>query len=230
MKLNVYHTCKILLICVLFTETIICSTTEAEGRFLLKAGFLKHKKATVAVPGTVRRTAPRLEAVNLMQKSEALKSKNVAQAKQQDLTAVDSLAAKLANQPTNPADPAPLDLNIGTGPIWVTGWIKYFKYFPSAKTLSLTPNTTPRQFMINPQYNEQYKINPKFDKKAKSKDDMGNYLAVHITNKNEFYAKLVKDQIIILSARDVKFFCFLIIYFLFSPKLTMFTKKSVLKI
>ena len=208
MKLNVYQTCKILLLCVLFAETIMCSKTESEGRFLMKAGFLKHKKATsLPIPGSVHTNTPRLETVNLMQKSETLKNHNVAHAKQ-DMSAVDSLARKLADQPTNPNDPAPLDLNIGTGPVWVTAWIKYMKYFPSAKTLGLTPQNTPKQFIINPQYNEQFKINPKFDKKEKSKDDFGNDLAVYITDKSKFYAKLVKDQIIILSARDVKKFYF----------------------
>jgi hypothetical protein len=205
-------------LCVLFTETIICSKTETstEGRFLMKAGFLKHKKVSQAVPGTVRRTtapksAPKLEAVNLMQKSETMKNVNAALSKQADLGGLDTVAKALANKPTSPNDPAPLDLNIGTGPIWVTGWIKYFKYFPSAKTLNLTPNNTPRQFMINPNYNEQYKVDPKFDKKKKSKDELGNDLAVYITDKNKFYSKLMKDQIIILSARDVKIYFIIIL-------------------
>lgn len=201
MKLSVYQTVKILLLCVLFAETIICSTTttEAEGRFLLKAGFLKHKKiASTAVPGSVRRNTnqnkPRLEAVNLMQKSETRK---------QDMGAIDAMAKKLAAGPANPNDPAPLDLNIGTGPIWVTGWIKYFKFFPTQKTMNLTPVNTPKQFIVNPEYNEQFKVNPKFNKKEKSKDDLGNEVSVYITDNNRFYAKLMKDQILILSSRDV---------------------------
>ena len=216
MKLNVYQTCKILLLCVLFTETIICSKTESktEGRFLMRAGFLKHKKTTsTPIPGSVPRNNARLETVNLMQKSESMKSHANAYAKQ-DMGAVDALAKKLADAPTNPNDPAPLDLNIGTGPIWISAWIKYIKFFPSAKTLTLTPASTPKSFIINPQYNEQFKVNPKFDKKEKSKDDLGNDIAVNIVDKNQFYAKLVKDQIIILSTRDVRniyFFNFFII-------------------
>jgi hypothetical protein len=68
--------------------------------------------------------------------------------------------------------------------------------------LKLTPQTTPRQFMINPQYNEQFKTNPKFNPKEKSMDELNN-LSVYITDKNKFYAKLLKDQLIVLSARDV---------------------------
>jgi hypothetical protein len=230
MKLNVYLTSKILLLCALLSETIICSQTEAEGRFLMKAGFLKHKKTSdTPIPGSVRRSSPKLETVNLMQKSEARKNQNVAHAKQ-DMGAVDSLARKLADAPTNPNDPAPLDLNIGTGPVWVSAWIKFMKFFPSAKTHLLTPATTPKNFIINPQYNEQFKVNPKWDKKEKSKDDLGNDIFVNIVDRNQFYAKLVKDQIIILSARDVKNFIFLIFYYLSSPKLAKFLKKSVLKI
>lgn len=213
MKLDFLKTFKIIFLCVLFTETIICSTTssttEAEGRFLLKAGFMKKKRvATQAVPGSVRKTpTPKLEAVSLMQKSEAMKTANALTAKaKQDMSGVDAAAKQLAAQkPQNPNDPAPLDLNIGTGPIWVTGWIKYFKFFPSAKTQNLTPANTPRQFMINPQYNEQFKTNPKFDKKEKSKDDFGNELSTYITDRNKFYCKLVKDQVVILSSRQVKF-------------------------
>jgi len=220
MKLNVYMTFKILFLCVLLSETILCTQTETEGRFLMSAGFLKHKKATAApVHTTNQATAPKLEAVSLMQKSEALKSANKAQvhfkktAVKQDMATTDALAIKLANKsldPENPNDPAPLDLNIGTGPVWVTSWIKYFKYFPTAATLKLTPQTTPRQFMINPQYNEQFKTNPKFNPKEKSMDELNN-LSVYITDKNKFYAKLLKDQLIVLSARDVSqiFFIFL---------------------
>ena len=227
MKLNIYQTFKILFLCVLLSETIICSANgnAAEGRFLMSAGFLKHRKATVApvhkttqAPKTNHtpkiNNAPKLEAVNLMQKSESLKNSNVAlnkiksnSANTQDMAATDALAIKLGNQsnlPENPNDPAPIDLDIGNGPVWVTGWIKYFKYFPTAATNKLTPQNTPRQFMINPQYNEQFKINPKWDAKEKSMDELNN-LSVYITDKNKFYAKLLKDQLIILSARDVSF-------------------------
>jgi len=166
----------------------------------MRAGFLKHKKtATTPIPGSV----PRNNAINLMQKSESMKSHAHAIAKQ-DMGAVDSLAKKLADAPTNPNDPAPLDLDIGTGPVWISAWIKYIKFFPSAKTLTLTPATTPKSFIINPQYNEQFKVNPKFDKKEKSKDDLGNDIFVNIVDRTQFFAKLVKDQIIILSARDVR--------------------------
>ena len=221
MKLNVYQTFKILFLCVLFSETILCAKTETEGRFLMKAGFLKHKKAAAAPVHTANQAtaAPKLEAVSLMQKSEALKSANQAQvhfkktAVKQDMAATDALAIKLGNKsqdPENPNDPAPLDLNIGTGPVWVTSWVKYFKYFPTAETMKLTPQTTPRQFMINPSYNEQFKVNPKFDIKEKSKDELNN-LSVYITDKNKFYAKLLKDQLIVLSSRNVSqiFFIFL---------------------
>ena len=239
MKLNVYLTCKILLLCVLITETIICTESQAKtetvselstnGRFLMKAGFLKHNKKNLPIPGSVKRTTTRLESVNLMQKSEALKNHNVAHAKQ-DMSAMDNLARKLADAPTNPNDPAPLDLNIGTGPIWVSSWIHYMKFFPSAKSLTLTPMATPKQFIINPQYNEQFKVNPKFDKKEKSKDELGNDIFVNIVDRNQFYAKLVRDQIIILSARNVKQFIFLIFYYLYRMTLATFLKKSVLKI
>lgn len=225
MKLNFYQTLKILFYCVLLSETIICSSVsvavsaESEGRFLMKAGFLKKKKISSAPKNKAKANPPKIEAVNLMQKSEnALKNK--AQAKtqiqtqaqaqaqaqaqnKQDMSALDKMALEMGNKSNNPNDPKPLDLNIGTGPVWVSGWIRYFKYYPSMATSKLTPQTTPRHFSINPQYNEQFKINPKFDKSEKSKDELDNELDVYITDKNKFYAKLVRDQLLILSAREV---------------------------
>jgi len=210
MKLNVYQTFKILLVCFLLTDSIRCSKTETEGRFLMKAGFLKHKKATTnaskpSVP-VAKNSTPKakLEAMSLIQKSESAKNLVALKSRQADMSSVDALAQQLGNQPANPTDPAPLDLNIGTGPIWVTGWIKYFKYYPSMKTRDLTPQNTPRQFMVNPDYNEQYKINPKFDKKEMSKDEMQVEQNVYITDKNKFFAKLMKDQIVIVSSRKVR--------------------------
>ena len=226
MKLNFSQTIKILFYCVLISETIICSSVsssatvaaEAEGKFLMNAGFLKKKKIANKpvqnnhkIPATRLAPKPKNEALSLMQKSEKAQITNKALAKvqtnnaaKQDMNAIDKLAMKLGNK-QNPNDPQPLDLDIGLGPVWVSGWIRYFKYYPSMATNKLTPQTTPRQFMINPQYKEQYKINPKFDKSQKSKDELDNELDVHITENNKFYAKLVKDQLLVLSARDVKF-------------------------
>jgi hypothetical protein len=227
MKLNITQVIKILFYCALVSETIICSSVsstvstsvsaESEGRFLMKAGFLKKKTATPKTKKAPTKVAPtqrKTEVVSLMQKSETAKSttnksltKKSNSALKQDMNALDKLALKMGNQPTNPLDPKPLDLNIGDGPVWVTGWIKYFKYFPSMATLKLTPQAIPqpsRQFTINPQYNEQYKTNPKFDRSEKSKDDLDNNLDVFITAPNRFYAKLVRDQLLILSGREVK--------------------------
>jgi hypothetical protein len=197
---------------------------SAEGKFLMQAGFLKkkktatqnnHKTAPKAIPATRLAPKPRqTEAISLMQKSETVKSAIKAQSKvqsksalKQDMNALDKLAIKLGNQPTNPLDPKPLDLEIGDGPVWVTGWVKYFKYYPSMATLKLQPKDIPqpnRQFVTNPQYNEQFKTNPNFDKNQKSKDDLDNDLDVYITQSNRFYAKLARDQLLILSGREVK--------------------------
>merc|ERR1712224_369600 len=100
---------KILFFFVLVTETIICFKTETstEGRFLMKARFLKEharRRASPSVPGASRRnSAPRSEAMSLLQKSEA--GKNYMR---QDMGAVDSIAKKLAQKPAGPNDPAPL--------------------------------------------------------------------------------------------------------------------------
>lgn len=161
--------------------------------------------------------------INLMQKSESLIKKSTAKAATKTLvnTSVKAKATqkvqdqdisqnyhdrftKMQDVSDNPNDPAPLDLDIGMGPLWVAGWIKYFKYYPSMKTNKLTPETTPRQFMINPQYNEQYKLHPNFDKKLQNKNEFGKMTNVFIHDKNSFYAKLHKNQLFILTSREVK--------------------------
>ena len=198
MKFNVYYSFKIILLCILFTDMIICSKTEThtEGKFLLRARFLKKKKTTTNISKNISINAPKktvsnLETLNLLQKSEKVSTHS---------------SVAIQSQNLNTQSPAPIDLNIGTGPIWVTGWIKYFKYFPSMKTKNLVPNNTPRQFSINPQYNEQYKLNPNFNKEEKTKDELGHSINAHINDINYFYAKLLKNQILILSSFNVKFF------------------------
>lgn len=202
------------------------------------AGFLKKKKQTQnnnnhqVISKPALKQIPKLESISLLQKAESKSqntNKNLAkvqsktstkiqtqaqakiQAKQDAMAAMDKIAIGMANPISqNPNDPAPLDLNIGEGPVWVSGWVRYFKYFPSMKTNQLTPQTTPRQFMINSQYREQFKINPNWESQRdlKSKDDLDNDLDVYITENNKFYAKLVRNQILILSSREVnkKFF------------------------
>ena len=214
MKFTVFKILKILFLIVLLSQTIHCTQTqtETEGKFFMKASLLKNKRklTTHTTPNSNFRkpiqntnSLQKTEAMNLLQKSEAMKMATKVLEKQD--TNLDEVALKLGNQPEKPEDPAPLDLNIGTGPVWVTGWIKFFKYFPTALTNKLTPQTTPRQFMINPQYQEQTKLYPNFNAEQKSQDELNN-LPQFITEKNKFYAKLLKDQLVILTERNVFYF------------------------
>jgi hypothetical protein len=232
MKFNVYKVIKILFFCTLLSEAIICSESsvsvsvsaesESNGRFLMNAGFLKKKKPFPVTkiskslapqllkkslaPQPLKKSQPiqkfqKVEAINLMQKSEALKKTT-----KDDLnTQIEAKFQKMQQEiSTNPNDPKPLDLNIGNGPVWASGWIKYFKYFPTTRTNKLTPNDTPREFVVNGQYDEQYKLHPNFNKKLKSKDELNKELDVYIADKNKFFAKLVRNQLLILSSRNVK--------------------------
>jgi hypothetical protein len=202
--------------------------SRTEGKFLLSARFLKKKNTNTNVSEKISRNIvpnvsekihrkiipnpsekisrvfPKSEALTLLQKSE--KARTTTTGPIDPLATLQETANKMAadqHRSENPDDPAPIDLNIGTGPIWITGWIKYFKYYPSMKTQNLTPINTPRQFMINPQFNEQLKLYPNYDKKEQRKNSLGKELNLYIADKYSFYAKLLKDQILILSSRNV---------------------------
>jgi hypothetical protein len=199
------------------------SESESEGKFLMSAGFLKKKKPIPVIKKISKpiKIAPKLlkkptklktENLNLIQKSEALKksakidennyitSTHLLPSDNKDFEYMNRKFQKLS---MNPNDPQPLDLKIGNGPVWASGWIKFFKYYPTSITKSLTPDKTPREFIVNPQYLEQFKLHPNFDKTLKSKDDLDNKIDQYITEKNRFYAKLVKNQLLILTSREV---------------------------
>jgi hypothetical protein len=230
MKLNFYKTNKILILCVLLIEIIICTTTctttttttttetSTKNKFLFKASMLKNrKKITFNKRSTLDDSDSEKKRINLFphfktsdnndnndnkdkREIDSLVKHNKDNENKGD---IDSLVKQFENRSKELNDNSPIDLNIGNGPVWVSGWIKYFKYFPTTKTHNLTSKNTPKQFMINPEYNEQYKINPNFDKKEKSKDELGNSICVNIPDNNYFYAKLMKNQFIIFSARNV---------------------------
>jgi len=109
---------------------------------------------------------------------------------------------KLANE--NDGDGPNMDLNIGGGPIYVTGWISFFKYIENTETRKLKVQNTPTTFIPNGQYEEQFKLYPNFDKEEKSNDGT-NVLPKYIPDKRSFYAILLKDSFNILTSRQVNF-------------------------
>lgn len=96
------------------------------------------------------------------------------------------------------------DLNIGTGPVFVTGWIKYFKYTQTSETKKLTVERTPRTFIPNGQFFEQFKLFPDFEKNRNATSNDGtNDLSTYIPDERSFYAILLKDSLNILTSRQV---------------------------
>ena len=84
------------------------------------------------------------------------------------------------------------DLNIGDGPIFYEGWIKYFKYE------SIETGSRPKAFFKNLAFNDQFRINPKLDKSTKI-----NGILKYIPSETSFFIKLFNDRINILTSRLV---------------------------
>ena len=114
------------------------------------------------------------------------------------------VAEKLENEDIS-KDSSVADINIGTGPVFVTGWINYFKYTQTSETKRLSIDRTPRNFIPNGQYFEQFKLFPGFKTNANATSNDGtNDLATYIPDKRSFYAILLKNSLNILTSRQVK--------------------------
>jgi len=97
------------------------------------------------------------------------------------------------------------DMNIGNGPVYTTGWVKYFKYTQTSENKKLSVERTPRTFMPNGKYKEQYKLFPDFNKINATSSDGTNTLSTYIPDKRSFYAILLKNSLNILTSRQVIF-------------------------
>jgi len=215
MKLKFYDTLKIIFLSVLITYNVTCSQAETSEKINISEGFMKHKKAQKSSSNLSKSNVAN---TNLLQKKEritmkksnsenALKSIPDVQTFNQNsnllkTSDVAEVADKLASDNTA-KDSGVIDLNIGMGPVFATGWIKYFKYTQTSETKRLTVEKTPRTFIPNGQFFEQYKLFPGFDKKNSTSNDGTNDLSTYIPDETSFYAILLKDSFNVLTSRQV---------------------------
>jgi len=204
MKLVIFETIKIIFLSVLLSQNILCSHTEIN----ISERFMKNKKssygkATNTVNSNLANKKNLLQSSNLnSNKSSNLNKDDVQNFNQNSNllsgTNLAETAEKLANESNNAGDGNVIDLNIGNGPIYVTGWISFFKYVQTTETRKLGNDKTPRSFVPNGQYDEQFKLYPGFNKDEKSNDGLK-----YIPNNHSFYAILLKDSLNILTSRQV---------------------------
>jgi hypothetical protein len=96
-----------------------------------------------------------------------------------------------------------IDVNIGNGPVYVSGWIKYFKYYPTMEYTKYPYEKIPRNFFKNEFFKEQLKDFPNYDSNEFSFDGKSN-LPINIPGENYFYIKLMKNSLLIINSRKVK--------------------------
>lgn len=73
-------------------------------------------------------------------------------------------------------------------------WVKFFKF----KQTEMSNDNTPKQFFLNTEYRNQYKLNPNINLDEKDNEGMYKY----IRDKTYFYATLFKNRITFLSSRQ----------------------------
>lgn len=97
--------------------------------------------------------------------------------------------------------------DMGQGPIFASGWIKYFKFNPNIKEKNDDSNNDlmkdlPKTFNTNLEFQQERKLYPNVDLDSKSFDGK-NLTQDYIKNKYLFYAVLFKDSLNIISSRKV---------------------------
>lgn len=206
MKLNKYYQFKIILIATLLSIDILCFTTEFENRMKerinISEGFMKHKKIQAQNLNAMYKTSDSSSAVK--SKTNALNKYNNPNPNSGANDNPNNLGIANTNEVFNLSEkqePAAIETNIGNGPIYATGWIKYFK-FSSTTEMKNAMGKNPRSFIVNGQYNEQAKLFPNAKLDVKVSDGL-NELYLHIRNKFSFYAVLLKNNLNILTSRQV---------------------------
>lgn len=233
MKLKFYDTLKIIFLSVLITHSIKCSQAETTEKINISEGFMKSKKSqktntnlsksnfanTNLLQKKERLTYKKSHSGNALKTSPAPTPAppapdTMAPAGSPDVQSFNQnsdllkgsdlgeVADKLANE-NAAGDSSVVDLNIGTGPVFATGWIKYFKYTQTSETKRLSVDRTPRTFIPNAKYLEQFKLFPGFNSKNETSNDGTNDLPTYIPDDRSFYAILLKDSLNILTSRQV---------------------------
>ncbi len=207
MKLTKYYQLKIILIATLLSIDILCFTTEFENRIKerinISEGFMKHKKLQSQNFNAMYKLTESSSVVNSKPKAyNTVSSQNSNQKNNENPTShigIDkpNKVLKLSEK----YESFTLDTNIGNGPIYASGWIKYFKFTPTADMRNAMSKNH-RTFIVNGQFNEQAKLFPNAILDVKISDGL-NELYLNIRNKFSFYAVLLKNNLNILTSRQV---------------------------
>jgi len=220
MKLKLSDSFKIFFLSALFTSYILCSHTEVKEKINISERFMKHKKSQMKSNNFATNNFANSnllqtnKGLNMQKSQEASRLANKFSAgNHQDVrtfgsgsnlltqTNLAETVDKLANSAQE--DTNVIDLNIGSGPVFATGWISFFKYTQTQETKRLGADKTPRSFTPNGQFTEQLKMFPNgFDKDVKSSDGTSE-LQTYIPDNHSFYAILLKDTLNILTSRQV---------------------------
>ena len=89
--------------------------------------------------------------------------------------------------------------SLGPGPIYFTGWVKYFKYDTTARLGEQTPKT----FFTNDQYYEQNRLFPGANLNMTTTDGL-NILNQYIQTPYDYYVVLFKNYLNFVSARQIQ--------------------------
>jgi len=87
---------------------------------------------------------------------------------------------------------------LGDGPIFFSGWMKYFKFSETSQS-----GSTPKHFFRNNQFYEQKKLFPKADLNETSSDGV-NTLNTFIKSPSHFYVVLFKSNVNFVSGRQAE--------------------------
>jgi len=208
MKLSIYHQIIFNLFILLLIIDIKCFSTEFENRIKtnmnISGRFFKSKKVKIEnqdkIDKKYEESLTEKSNTDNYEKFESsnsfLKNSNIIN-DIQNSTPIDDL--RFNNQLK---DSFHIDTNIGVGPKYASGWIKYFKYLTTNESKNYSNQKNPKTFIINGQFKEQAKYFPDADLNEKSKEG-NNKLFLYIRNKFSFYAVLFKNNLNILSSRQV---------------------------
>lgn len=216
MKLTSYYKFKIILLAICISTYVLCFTTEFENKLNEKLNsfvtFMKGKKAQLGHLNGLYKSSDQtaeMKSSGLNSKSLENKKASATPITPQELNTINPEILlsgkkdfKTKNDFLENQNAAEIDTKIGNGPIFASGWIKYFKYQTTTQNKMGNQNKNPRSFIVNGQYNEQLKLlkNPNLEEKS---NDGLNDSYTNIRTRFSFYGVLLKNSLNILSSRLV---------------------------
>lgn len=219
MKLaNQYTNFKTILLTIFFAIEILCFTTESENKMKEKIniseGSMKNKKLYNRNFKSIYKAKEQSNEINNhgikspTNENEASSYNILDTNKPENASKSDNVINPVISQNDNKKeddaeqDVQEIDINIGDGPIYATGWIKYFKFDTTSENKRAMQKQAPKTFIVNSQFNEQLKLFPNINLEEKTNDGL-NTLYQHIRTKFSFYAILFRNSVNIITSRHV---------------------------